>query len=293
MKKTVVAIIALALCIPVIALAQQTGGLPALMTDLQNLKTNLQSQIDQLNTKLQNIQLTPGPPGPQGPAGSAGVDSIATLNGTPCTAFDGSSSSLVVTISQPGTYSLTCPSTSPTGSKIVFITSQSYTGNLNGLAGADSICQNLAINANLPGVYKAWLSDSTQSPQTRFTHSAVPYKRVDGVAIAQNWTELTNYPYQPILAAINVDEHGLVWTTENYVWTFTQQSGSVFGPFQPIFLHVDCNDWTSADPGSCIQLQTYSGWCGATGQYLNVNNWTWGGPFESCDSLHHLYCFQQ
>lgn len=64
-KKIVFTLIALVLCIPVIALAQQTGGLPALKAEVEAVQTNLQNQIS-------NIQLTPGPQGPIGPQGLKG-----------------------------------------------------------------------------------------------------------------------------------------------------------------------------------------------------------------------------
>jgi hypothetical protein len=66
MKKTVVVLIALVLCIPVIAFAADValtsdGKVPG--TPFQTL----QSEIDQLNTNLHNIQLTPAcPPGRHG-----------------------------------------------------------------------------------------------------------------------------------------------------------------------------------------------------------------------------------
>lgn len=70
MKKTVVVLIALVFCIPVITIAAE--GQPF---------QNLQSQIDQLKTQLQNIQLTPGPQGPQGPAGPIGPTGPAGPSG--------------------------------------------------------------------------------------------------------------------------------------------------------------------------------------------------------------------
>ena len=45
-------------------------------------------------------------------------------------------------------------------SAYVFVTSQTFTGNLGGIAGADQKCQDLADAAGLPGIYKAWLADS-------------------------------------------------------------------------------------------------------------------------------------
>jgi hypothetical protein len=64
MKKVIVLLLFL-LCIPLIALAQQTGGVPALREELQTVQNNLQTQIN-------NIQLMPGPTGPQGPQGPVG-----------------------------------------------------------------------------------------------------------------------------------------------------------------------------------------------------------------------------
>ena len=75
-KKIVFTLIALVLCIPVIALAQQTGGVPALREELQTVKTDLQTQIN-------NIQLTPGPQGPAGPAGPAGATGATGAQGIP------------------------------------------------------------------------------------------------------------------------------------------------------------------------------------------------------------------
>lgn len=72
MKKTVIILIALVLCIPVIALAQQTGGLPALQADLQALQANLQNQIN---------NIPPGPQGPQGPKGDKGDPGPQGLKG--------------------------------------------------------------------------------------------------------------------------------------------------------------------------------------------------------------------
>jgi hypothetical protein len=71
MKKTMLVLIVLVLCIPVIALAQQTGGLPALRADLEALQTNLQNQINNLQNQINSIPA--GPPGPAGPAGPPGA----------------------------------------------------------------------------------------------------------------------------------------------------------------------------------------------------------------------------
>ena len=74
----------------------------------------------------------------------------------------------------------------------VFVSSTTHSGNLGGLSGADTTCQNLANAAGLPGTYRAWLSDNTQSPSTRFATSTGAYALVNGVTIAASWTDLTD-----------------------------------------------------------------------------------------------------
>src|SRR5687768_3468798 len=72
------------------------------------------------------------------------------------------------------------------GPCLVFATSQKFTGNLGGVAGADRKCQDLATapGVGLPGTYMAWLSDSTNSPFTRFVKSPGPYQLVTGEKVA-------------------------------------------------------------------------------------------------------------
>ena len=65
------------------------------------------------------------------------------------------------------------PTTIP---KKVFISSQTYVGNLGGLAGADQLCQRLASTAGLTGTFKAFLSSSNSTPATRWTPRAGTYQ---------------------------------------------------------------------------------------------------------------------
>ncbi len=92
--------------------------------------------------------------------------------------------------------------------KTVFVTSAQFNGNLGGLEGADAKCQAEADGpaSIVPsGTYLAWLSDGTDSPDTRFTKSAHPYILLDGTKIAENYTDLTD---GSILNAINIDPTG-------------------------------------------------------------------------------------
>jgi hypothetical protein len=154
----------------------------------------------------------------------------------------------------------------------VFVSSEYYPGNLGGLAGADAICQTLAQAAGLPGTYKAWLSDSTASPSTRFVRSTGPYRLVGGSKIADNWKDLTDGALQvPII----VTETGAGVASATAVWTHTHPNGTAL---------------TSAD--HCGNWSTATG-DGDVGD-LTARNATWTvDDTLACTSGGRLYCFQQ
>ncbi|MGB6366759.1 MAG: hypothetical protein WBG93_08005 [Thermoanaerobaculia bacterium] len=162
--------------------------------------------------------------------------------------------------------------------KLVFITTSGYGGNLGGLDGADTICQTLAHNAGLPGTYKAWLSDDTGSPSTRFVQHTGPYILVDGTIVADSWSDLVdctnpNCLQNPITLTAGGSSLPAVpmWTNTN-----TDGTGSSSN---------DCLDWTS---GGCCAT-----W-GGTGQNAFVDaNWTFDGSSAQCFNARHLFCFQQ
>ncbi len=92
--------------------------------------------------------------------------------------------------------------------KTVFVTSAVFDGNLGGLAGADAKCQAAAdgpASVVPSGTYLAWLSDGTDSPDTRFTKTAHPYLLPDGTKIAEDFFDLTD---GSILHAIDIDPTG-------------------------------------------------------------------------------------
>ena len=163
----------------------------------------------------------------------------------------------------------------------VFLTSETYNGNLGGVAGADANCQTLANNAKLPGTYYAWISDSesNSSPSNRFKRSpyidSLPYYLVDGRKVAENWAELTN---GLLRIPINIDERGTRWLSNPaVVWTNTRTNGDyISGDYS-------CNEWTSSanfDIGSTGTSST------------RVGQWSDKGVHR-CDTLGRLYCFQQ
>jgi hypothetical protein len=167
----------------------------------------------------------------------------------------------------------------PPETKTVFVTSACYDGaHVYGLDGADDICQTHADDPSslVPaGTYKAWLSTDTESAADRLTHATVPYVRVDGVVVAENWTDLTD---GSLLVPINLDETGAEIIYDNTAWTSTQANGTYWDSPEA---DDDCSDWS------------LDAWFGGVGLFSAVDS-TWSaGNVDHCSQSHRLYCFQQ
>ncbi len=163
--------------------------------------------------------------------------------------------------------------------KTVFITSAKFKGNLGGLAGVDDKCQAEADGpaSIVPsGTYLAWLSDGTDSPDTRFTKSTHPYTLPDGTKIAENFTDLTD---GSILHAINMNSTGKPLPGVQFVWTGTKADGTT----APIA--VTCTGWK--DP-----LPYHKGMNGQTSKTSPA----WSTMYSNGSCRNHrflLMCFQQ
>ena len=161
--------------------------------------------------------------------------------------------------------------------KTVFVTSVRFNGNLGGLKGADDKCQAQADDSAsiVPsGTYLAWLSDGTDSPNTRFAKSSYPYLLPDGTKIAENYTDLTDGSIQHF---INIDPTGKT-VAQNPFWTGTNEDGTTAQPFRT------CTGWMNPYTGAY-------GMIGSTGHTLT----TWSSQSgSSCNtSRERLACFQQ
>ncbi len=207
--------------------------------------------------------------GPQGPAGtvpteviSAVCDLTKSTPNAPCPSF------------------CQCPEE---GVKLVFVTSKGYDWNFNGIQRADDQCQLLALSAGLRGNFKAWLSeDPSNSPANRFAHSTYPYKRVDGVLVADNWDDLTD---GGLINPINVTEKG-VSIGEEQVWTNTKSDGLGVS-------NLPCNDWGNlcASFGRCLESE---GGAVVRGNTNKVDtSWSNSPNVWVCSIGSRLYCFQQ
>jgi len=152
---------------------------------------------------------------------------------------------------------------------VVFVTSQRYRGALGGLSGADLRCNNLAAGAGLPGTFRAWLSDGTESPATRFSRSG--FQRTDGQVVARDWADLTDGSLE---ASISLDENGE--EVIDNVWTATDAQGNAAG--------VNCQGWTSSAMGDT----------GSRGSSADTeDSWSLAVGNAVCSASFRLYCFEQ
>ncbi len=160
--------------------------------------------------------------------------------------------------------------------KIIFVTSASFKGNLGGLTGADAKCQAEADGpaSIVPsGTYLAWLSDGTDSPDTRFTKTAHPYMLPDGTKIAEDFFDLTD---GSILHPINIDPTGKRLGVQIF-WAATNADGRTAQSF------LTCAGWTNS-------TGKFRGAFGGTAKTSTL----WSAGFVGrCGLSAKLACFQQ
>jgi hypothetical protein len=159
----------------------------------------------------------------------------------------------------------------------VFVTSQSFTGDLQssageltGLDGADNICTDAAKEAGLEGAWTAWLSDDTVDAGDRMFDAE--FRLLNETIVADNLADLTD---GTLNSAIFFDENLDQVGAGSTVWTGTETDGRYGGS-------GTCDSWTSSDG-------VFSGQIGeATAM---DGDWTDMGGGHSCNQLNRLYCF--
>jgi cysteine-rich repeat protein len=164
--------------------------------------------------------------------------------------------------------------------RVAFSTSTTHAGDLGGLAGADAICNQLALDAGLPGTYMAWLSAGAESPSTRFTQSTVPYVVPDGNKVADDWADLIDGSLDFAVArtetgAPSISTSVMCGGSARVARTGTTEFGTP---------HVStCLDFSSADANDL----------GLIGRSAS-NMADWSNCAEiGCDVPMPIYCFQQ
>lgn len=203
-----------------------------------------------------------------------------------------------------------------------FVTSKTYTGDLNGFEGdemmnidglavADEQCQELAIELGVahPGTYKAWLSkewfaipnDITSniekaSPSTRFEAGCpLPIRSTadQNPVIANKYAQIFNDG--SLESRIVADESGSEPETTN-VWTRTDEYGnSIPHKFDSDYLIADCGNWNfdQVELGILNKTRDKSkAVIGDISKGMPDEAWTNSSSFP-CTSAARLYCFQQ
>ena len=145
---------------------------------------------------------------------------------------------------------------------VIFMTSASFTGNLDGRAGANNLCQRAADEAGLEGTYVALLWTSTDDPTTALVGSR-GWVDLGGTVIGDDPTSLVFANANPV----RVDETGAPITDTNvHAWFGGRPEAS-----------QTCSDWTDAtSPGGIVlsvsahasfNTDTYNG-CNASARLL-------------------------
>ncbi len=174
-------------------------------------------------------------------------------------------------------------------SKMIFITSQRYDGNLGGEVGANAKCQAAAVSQGFPGVYRAWLSDQIRRPSNEGDPRGpvVDYRMVDTFGgdppVEPNYAGFFSGSLQ---APITQSEFGtFIEAGQNpQVWTGFGLNFALGSTVYPEYAFgQNCVDWTSnlsSDQGAYGDARQTDG------------RWTFT-DFAACNNLAHLYCLQQ
>jgi hypothetical protein len=160
--------------------------------------------------------------------------------------------------------------------KRVFVTAGSMpNGGFGSVGTGDRACQRVADGAALGGTWRAWLSNVSTSPATRFVQSAFPYRLLDGTQVAADWRALTSGVLENPIDVMETGRRipaGVVVE----VWTGTTPSGRESG--------ITCANWTNPSPG------LPDGQVGLSSRRDRL--WT-QALAELCSTSAHLYCFEQ
>jgi hypothetical protein len=156
--------------------------------------------------------------------------------------------------------------------RVMFVTAQSFMGNLGGAAGADARCQAAADKSTLARIkgraYRAWISTSAEAARNRHVHGTQKYFRANGTTVlADNWDDLVlNGP----AVAITDEQDNF---SSKGAWTGTANDGDKVAD--------TCTDWTSTATS------------GLTGNPDQPATWSSDPPAENCDVTATLICIER
>lgn len=141
--------------------------------------------------------------------------------------------------------------------RTVYVTSARFDGNIvaaangdpyncnvsDGLLAGDCICRYYADQESIAEPVMAWLSDGTDSPNSRFVKPLGGYYNTQGTVVAHNYFDLID---GTLANPITWDEKGQTDANHPFYWTGTSGDGQSQ-------VHT-CNGWTSPPPDGAIGI---------------------------------------
>ena len=180
--------------------------------------------------------------------------------------------------------------------KRTFITSNKYSGDLGGLAGADAFCQKGASDAGLGGNWLAYLSTSTVNAMDRFPEKTRwTYAGPDHLGLTweifKSKKEMAYGPRRSVSLTANGESRlGLVWSgTRNG----TGKVAIGTHPDQSI-MPLTCNDWTTneSDLNGVVGQSTFtSAFFMLDIREVTASGWTEASK-STCNDTAYLYCIE-
>jgi len=160
----------------------------------------------------------------------------------------------------------------PSGARVLFVSSGTFTPGATGTAAADLICTGEATTNTLPGTYKAMLATNGATVASRFTPRGSAVARPDGVQVAATDADLFANP-EVLLAPPE-----------------RTASGALSAPTAP---------WTGADSAATAgtDASTCTSWTLATGNGGTGANASSARMFSAnadvCTTAHVVFCLQE
>jgi hypothetical protein len=170
---------------------------------------------------------------------------------------------------------------------LIFVSSMAFSGDLGGLSGADEKCQGLASKAQLPGIYKAILSDSLVFARSRINIDRPVRNLSDEYFNGVVALDADQFWSGRLKTSIRFDEYGGAPSSGGFaVWTATY-----FTQTLPVKLRSDgvnsCGNWTLSS-SALTALVGYS-----EDQGLNFLHWHPTSWVSACSDTRKLYCISE
>jgi len=181
----------------------------------------------------------------------------------------------------------------PVASKLIFVTSSLYTGNLGGVAGADSQCATRASAASLSGQWRAYLSTATDDAACRVLGVAGKLSANCGLPVAPNLAAIgpyVNTGTMTVAASLQTLISNTLSSSVGY-----NETGSIAGVASPftgtangVFSAPNCGDWTD---GSALSSATI-GKVSATNSQWSSNGTGICSVVVTLVAIAPIYCVQ-